>query len=482
MVTVSWGRHGNQKSEGLFILIRNFKPEAVEDLYTIIDIETTGNGLKGNKITEISIFKFDGNQVVDEFTSLVNPEAPIPHFITGLTGIDDQMVQHAPTFQQIADTILEMTKDCIFVAHSVNFDYGVIKEEFKRLGTSFSRKKLCTVRLSRKLIPGLQSYSLGKLCRALDVPLTDRHRARGDAHATVLLFKILLAKEGAEPIFKSFLNARSQEATLPPLLPKSVVDAIPQAPGIYFFKDKKGAIIYVGKAINLKKRVLGHFYDKSNHEIKMCREIADIDFELSGSELMALLMESAAIKSHYPPFNRAQKKKRNQYAIFSYEDRKGIVHLAFNPLKNVSNPLMVFTNLTECRGYLEQLCIAYGLCPKYCHLQATNGPCNHYKSNGCSGICSGDTTVIEYNGRVTTLLDQLQVPKETYLIERKGRNPNEKAFILIENGDYKGYGFVENDVQITGHADLEAYLIPQQNTVEVQRILRSSLKQITPLV
>ena len=158
-------------------------------MYTIIDIETTGNGIKGNRITEIAIFKYDGRQVVEEFTSLVNPECPIPYFITGLTGIDDQMVARAPLFSEIAETILELTRDSIFVAHSVNFDYGVIKEEFRQIGVDFIRKKLCTVRLSRRLIPGLRSYSLGKLCSAIDIPILDRHRARGDAQATVLLFE-----------------------------------------------------------------------------------------------------------------------------------------------------------------------------------------------------------------------------------------------------------------------------------------------------
>ena len=173
-------------------------------MYTIIDIETTGNGIKGNKITEISIFKYDGNQIVDEFTSLVNPQCPIPYFITGLTGIDDQMVQNAPIFHEIANTVQSITEGCIFVAHSVNFDYGVIKEEFRQIGIDFNRKKLCTVRLSRKLIPGLRSYSLGKLCSAIQIPLVDRHRARGDAHATVLLFEKLLEQPDADSIFKKF--------------------------------------------------------------------------------------------------------------------------------------------------------------------------------------------------------------------------------------------------------------------------------------
>lgn len=224
-----------------------------ENLYCIVDIETTGNSIKGSKITEISIFKFDGNTIVDEFTTLVNPLSEIPFFITRLTGIDNEMVRDAPIFENIADRILEITKNTVFVAHSVNFDYNIIKNELANVGRDFNRKKLCTVRLSRKLLPGYHSYSLGKLCSSLEIPLTDRHRARGDAHATVLLFKRLLHSKGATGVIKDFLNARHQEATLPTSLPREVFMKLPQKPGVYYFKDKKGKIIYVGKAINIKK-------------------------------------------------------------------------------------------------------------------------------------------------------------------------------------------------------------------------------------
>lgn len=445
-------------------------------MYTIIDIETTGNGIKGNKITEISVFKFDGQKIVDEFTSLVNPECEIPYFITGLTGIDNQMVAKAPTFEEIGQSILEITKDCVFVAHAVNFDYGVIKEEFRKIGVDFSRKKLCTVRLSRKLFPGFKSYSLGKLCNGLSIPLTDRHRARGDAHATALLFQMLLQQPRAQVVLSTFLNARSQEATLPPLLSKTVITNLPAKPGVYYFKDKNGEIIYVGKAINIKKRVLGHFYNKSNHEIQLCKEIAAIDYELSGSELLALLMESAAIKEHYPKFNRAQKRNIKQFAIFNYEDRKGIQHLAFDVLKVVSNPLIIFSNQAECRTYLENLCQSLALCPKYCHLQLTPGPCNHYKAKNCGGICKSEERIEDYNNKVTKAIEQMTENDGLKIIEQSGRNKNEKAFIVLEDGHYRGYGFVNNAEQINTKDELLAHLIPQKNTAETQRILVNSLK------
>jgi DNA polymerase-3 subunit epsilon len=442
-------------------------------LYTIVDIETTGNGIKGNRITEISIFKYDGQEVVDEFTTLVNPECEIPFFITGLTGIDNAMVRNAPRLHEVADQILEITQDTIFVAHSVNFDYNVIKHEFKGIGLDFTRKKLCTVRLSRTLFPGYNSYSLGKLCSSLGIPLVDRHRARGDAQATVLLFKKLLGQDESQTVIKTFLNSRSQEATLPPSLPKKVFDALPNRPGVYYFKNNLGKIIYVGKAINIKKRVLGHFYDKSTKEIQLCQATADIDFELSGSELLALLMESNAIKKYYPIYNRAQKLTLQQYGIFSYEDRNGILHLAFNKLKSVPDPLITFHNTTDCRLYLEEICKTYQLCAKYCHLQENVTSCSHYRVPNCTGICRGTESALLYNEKVGKAIDYMQTRKEDFIIKEKGRHLEEHAFIMVQNDVYQGYGFVPIDQEIGSIEDLRGYMVSTKNTVEARGIIRS---------
>ncbi|MGB7395437.1 MAG: exonuclease domain-containing protein [Pricia sp.] len=446
-------------------------------MYCIVDIETTGNSLRGSKITEISIFKYDGHEIVDEFTSLVDPERDIPYFITRLTGIDNDTVRDAPTFDQIADDILKITEGTIFVAHSVNFDYNIIKNELRNVGRSFSRKKLCTVRLSRKLIPGYHSYSLGKLCSARGIPLTDRHRARGDAHATTLLFGQLLRAHGADKVFKAFLNARSQEATLPSALPRETFEGIPAKPGIYFFKDAKGKIIYVGKAINLKKRVLGHFYDKSNKEVRLCAETADISFELSGSELVALLMESAAIKKHYPIYNQAQKKRIHPYGIFAYEDRSGIRHLAFNKLKMAPNAKVVLYSPTDCRLYLEQICEKFGLCPKFCHLQESVKTCSHFRLSSCGGICRDSETVSDYNTKVALAMEYMVSEKEDYMIKEKGRHLDEDAFVMVSNNRYLGYGFVEKEMGLGSLADVEAFLIPQKNTLETERIIKSHLNR-----
>lgn len=446
-------------------------------MYTIIDIETTGNGVKGNRITEISIFKYDGHEVIDEFTSLVNPQCPIPAFITGLTGIDNDMVRNAPLLEEIIPQINAITADTIFVAHSVNFDYNVIKNEFKLLGHDFSRKKLCTVRLSRKLLPGYNSYSLGKLTAALGIPLTDRHRARGDAHATVLLFHKLLRAENSEKVFKLFLNSKSQEATLPPGLPKEEYLKLPTTPGVYYFKDQKGKIIYVGKAKNIKKRVLGHFYDKKTKEITLCAETTSLDFEETGNELIALLKESAEIKHHYPKYNSAQKRSIQQYGIFSYEDRNGIIHLAFNKIKMTPNPLAICYSPTEARQYLETLCSTFELCPKYCHLQENVAVCSHYKIKQCIGICSDLQMINEYNDRVKDALTSLKEVQTDVFIKIKGRTADENAFVFIQENNYSGYGFVPKETPIQQPKDLETFIVRQKNTLETQRIIESYLRK-----
>jgi len=177
-------------------------------LFTIIDIETTGSVYKHGKITEIAIFQHNGQKITNSFSTLINPEINIPQFITRLTGISNDMVKNAPRFYEVAKKIIELTEGCTFIAHNVNFDYSFVREEYKRLGYAFNRKKLCTVQLSRKLLPGHSSYSLGNLCSELGITINDRHRAEGDAIATVKLFELLLEKNRISGDIKSINNLK----------------------------------------------------------------------------------------------------------------------------------------------------------------------------------------------------------------------------------------------------------------------------------
>jgi DNA polymerase III subunit epsilon len=440
--------------------------------FAITDIETTGMGIQGNKITEIAIFIHDGKKVVDTYHTLINPECNIPFAINQLTGINNTMVAKAPKFFEIAKKVIEITRDCIFVAHNVNFDYNIIHKEFSELGYPFKRKKLCTIRLSRKLIPGLPSYSLSKLCASQGIIINDRHRATGDAEATTILFEKLLRLDNNK-VFESFLKTRSRQGTLPPLLPKNIFDELPEQTGVYYFKDNKGDIIYVGKAINIKKRVLSHFYDKKNKEVALCQQTADITYEITGSELVALLLESAEIKHYFPLYNRAQRRTNESFGIFFYEDRSGIIHLTYNRLKMISKPLVKCYNIVECRLFLEQLCEKHNLCPKYCHLQTNVSSCFHYQIKKCKGICRDQESKEKYNSRVLQAVSNFNFDSKNFVLTEKGRNHKEKAFVLVEKGTYKGFGYMGKNKNFTTLNDYLSVTIEQKDNRDVQRIINS---------
>ena len=450
----------------------------MDKLYTVVDIETTGNGPKGQKITEISIFVFDGKKVVNEYTTLVNPEQNIPAFITNLTGITNAMVRNEPKFYEIAKKVEEITKDTIFVAHNVNFDFNIIQAEFKSLGFDFKRKKLCTVRLSRKIIPGLKSYSLGNICTDENIPINGRHRAKGDAEATTELFRRLLERDTNFTI-NSFLNPRSRQATLPPLLDKEVVDNLPEKHGVYYFKNLDKAVIYVGKANNIKQRVISHFYDKKQKEQKMCLETAHISFTETGSELLALLHESSEIKHIYPKYNRAQRRAGEAVGLFSYEDQKGIIHLAYNRLKLAPNAMTKYYSVAEARNHLEYLCKEFNLCPKYCHLQTNVSSCFHYQLKECKGICCNREPVKDYNSRVQKAIKSIGIGADNLVIKEKGRTENEIGFALILNGIYRGFGYLKltQDIKLKKPEEYQFFVEPKKDNKDVQRIVGSYLKK-----
>jgi DNA polymerase-3 subunit epsilon len=215
-------------------------------MYAIVDIETTGGSARTEKITEIAIYLHDGNQITGEYVTLINPERNIPYFITNLTGITNEMVEDAPRFYEIAKTIVELTEGRTFVAHNARFDYSFIRQEFKSLGFNYKRNILDTVALSRKLIPGHSSYSLGNICKDLNIMINGRHRAAGDAHATVKLFEILVAKDAELSDSKSGLIRNTKVSKLNPKLDINKIDAIPDVPGIYYFYNENGNLIYIG--------------------------------------------------------------------------------------------------------------------------------------------------------------------------------------------------------------------------------------------
>ena len=413
-------------------------------MYAIVDIETTGGNAGSGSITEIAILISDGKSILDSYTTLVNPLQPIPLFIEKLTGISDEMVSNAPTFSAIAKEVHELLQDKIFVAHNVNFDYSFIAHQLNQQGYRFNTRKLCTVRLSRKVFEDLPSYSLGNLCRSLDIQVKNRHRAMGDAAATTELFhRIVEADRGL--LIKSMLKKGSGDGYLPIHLSSDDLEQMPDRPGIYYFHDVKGKIIYVGKAKRLRKRVISHFSnnDVSKRKQDLMRMVHKISFKESGNELMMSVMESIEIKRIWPLFNRSQKKFENRFGICSYVDQRGVLRLGVVKKKKHLVLHTSFPYQLDGMRLLNKLAREHKLCPKMCFLQVETIECVGQEEDFCEGICSNDENLDRYNKKVTKVIADLQTLNPTIAVFGEGRKPNEKSCILIGKNDFLATGFIE---------------------------------------
>ena len=270
--------------------------------YAVLDIETTGGSYNEEGITEVAIHLFDGHDVIDSFISLVNPEREIQPFVVQLTGISNKMLRNAPKFYEIAKRIVEMTDGSVLVAHNAGFDYRVLKNEFNRLGYDFDLPTLCTVELSQKLIPDQETYSLGKLCRAIGIPVSDRHRANGDALAALKLFEILLQKDQELEIVKKTIREGNKRDLSDRLL--GLLDEVPDASGLVYFHRYNGDVLYVGKGKNMKKHVNQIFLRTSKRHLALVKEMQSLSFELTGNELISRLKYQEELLIHKPRFNR----------------------------------------------------------------------------------------------------------------------------------------------------------------------------------
>ncbi|MEN9744832.1 MAG: hypothetical protein RL640_670 [Bacteroidota bacterium] len=416
-------------------------------MYAIVDIETTGGNAGTGSITEIAIIITDGNSILDTYTSLVNPLQPIPLFIEKLTGINDAMVSKAPTFSQIAKDVYELLQDKIFVAHNVNFDYSFISHQLNQQGYKFNARKLCTVRLSRKAFEDLPSYSLGNLCRSLDIQVKNRHRAMGDAEATTRLFHLIVEADRGL-LIKSMLKKGSGDGYLPIHLSSDDLEQMPNNPGIYYFHDEKGKIIYVGKAKRLRKRVISHFSnnDVSKRKQDLMRMVHKISFKEAGNELMMSVMESIEIKRIWPLFNRSQKKFENRFGICSYTDQRGIMRLGVVKKKKNLITHTSFPYHLDGLRLLNQLSRSHKLCPKMCFLQLETINCVGQEENFCEGICTNNEDVHEYNKKVIKVLSSIQSLNPTLAVFGEGRQANEKSCILIGKNDFLATGFIEENL------------------------------------
>lgn len=446
-------------------------------LYAIIDIETTGMDPRKAGITEIAIMLYDGKALVDSYTTLINPEKAIPWEITRLTGIDNDMVKDAPKFYEVAKKIVELTEGAIFVAHNVRFDYGFIQQAFRRLGYTYTRKQLCTVRLSRKLNPGFKSYSLGALCNRLNIPNNAAHRAWGDASATLQLFKILTENEledGIPLTLKSEIAANK----LPPNLAPDIVDALPTETGVYYFYDKTGSLLYIGKSNSIRKRVLSHFSEahKSSRKMRMIQQMTNISYIETGSELIALLHENEEIKRHLPPFNRAQRRTHLKYGIFTETNKEGYITFSVDSLEVRKDPLSPYPERSSAEGALRRRAEEFELCLGLCGIASCrHTTCMYQQLKLCTGAGVGQEDAIKYNERAEAAIQHLKYGEASFLIITEGRTPEERSAVWIEHGLYRGFGYFEP--QYVEEDSIHECIDIKEETPDVRRIIQGYIRK-----
>jgi len=451
-------------------------------VYAIVDIETTGGSATRSRITEIAIYKHDGQKIVDEYQTLVNPCQDIPYNITKLTGIDNELVANAPLFFDVAKEIDAFLDGCVFVAHNVNFDYGFIKAEFERIGLSFRRKKLCTVRLSRKLLPGKYSYSLGKLCASEGIPLNNAHRAAADAKATAILFTQLM-KIDREGYIEKALNPLSLEGLMPPNMPKEDFIALPNKQGIYYMLNERKQVIYIGKAKDIKKRVHSHFSGNTNTKSKyhFVKNIFGIDFKVIPNTLLVDIIEATEIKKHWPIHNRSYKRITLNYGLFQYTDRNGYERFNSGRCGKHDKPIKSFKSLVELKGFLKEMIEDYNLCPRLSGLQPiSSGKCNYVEELDCRGACEGKEETSTYNLRVQQAVEEKVSRNTTYVLKEESQENAEQAVVLVENGRYKGYGKVPLSVDLMNVELVKSQLNTAYDDQDMSIIVNAWLKKSKP--
>lgn len=430
-------------------------------MYAIVDIETTGSHPENNGITEIAIILHNGTGVEGRYETLINPGYKIPSYITYLTGISNETVAAAPVFPDVALNIFNLLSNRIFIAHNVNFDYTFIRHHLMQNGYHWLPKKLCTLKLSRKAFPGLQKYGLGHLCKTFEIPVVNRHRAGGDADATAILFQKILTA-GGEKLIKDFLKKDNHEQILPPNLSKENINKLPYVPGVYYFHDAKGKIIYVGKAKCLKKRVLSHFtgLNTGKKRQEFLRNIYEVTFTECPTEFTAFILESIEIKKYWPEYNFSQKKVEQFYGIYLFEDSAGFMRLAIDKKRKHTEPVASFALLGDAHRTLWKLVKEFELHPSLCFLQKQ------------SFVPRGFEPVV-YNEKIKRAVAYLQQNLGTFAIVEPPVTGNQQSCVLVENGKFYGMGLLPHNNDSYDSMHLKNYLTMYPENEMIRTLVKS---------
>jgi DNA polymerase III subunit epsilon len=427
-------------------------------VFAVIDVETTGGQLYEDRITEIAIYKTDGNQIIDSYSTLVNPGRKIMPFVVKLTGITDDMVSGAPSFAEVADIIDEFTRDTVFVAHNIAFDYSVVKREFKRIGKSFKRNTLCTVKLSQKTLKNQPSYSLGNLCENLGIQINSRHIAAGDAEATVLLFHKIIEDVGLENLRKNETDF-GQLAELKGAITQEMIDTLPEDPGIFRFLDEQGKVLYLKSAKNIYTEASGFLINeaKNPHFDGLFEKIHKIDSTVINSFLISQLQEIEEIRKLKPRFCKSAYTR--PYPIGIYENSELDKKSLYVERSPNGRALWRFQTEKGAHKFLKSFI-------KHFQLQ------NHNPADK-----SNPEALRNHNIRLNEALAQKLYPYRNFFLVREVPFANVVYLVYVEDFVYQGFAEIDMDIYDASTEAMKDSIVICDNNPFVQRILQNYIRK-----
>jgi len=437
-------------------------------MYAIIDVETTGGSPSIDRVIEIAVIVFDGSNIIEQYSSLVNPRRNIDKYVTQLTGITDKMVKDAPVFEEIKDKILQMTEGNIFVAHNVKFDYGMMRSEYKRLGIDFVRKHIDTVTLSQKVLPGFSSYSLGSLCDSLGIVIENRHRALGDAEATVKLLDIILKQNTSKKHIEIELNHGIDPAILPPNITLGELEKLPEEAGVFYFKDSNDKVLFIDASKNVRREVI-KFFNKAEGlpERQISHQaITQIDYQATGNELIARLWAYHELRESAPPFNKKPKDYKFSHGIYITTDSEGFKHLQVERLDYPEGEVALkFQGKGTAIKVLHKIILEGHLQVQFSLLKKMTDPeqRENFKKS--------------YNEKVEKTVRKYLYKNTNFFIVGDGRRPDENSVVWIENSNYRGFGYICPELSEINVENLMASIKPQTDDLEIQKIIRQELRK-----
>lgn len=423
-------------------------------MYSVVDIETTGGKSSTNRITEIAIVKTDGKQIIEQFSSLVNPTRSIDKFVAKLTGITDEMVADAPLFEDLIEKINQLTKDTIFVAHNVGFDYSILKKEYRRVGKVFRKNTLCTVKLSRKTLKNQNSYSLGSLAENLGITIKNRHRALGDAEATAHLLHHIIQQE-SEDVVLNETAYQTQQIEFKGEITNDIIEELPEEPGTFRFLNREGKILYVGFAKNIFAEVTKFLTKeiKQTTYFGLFENMFSIDFEMFNSYFMAQLYAIAEIQKYKPIHNKANLYKQLNIGVFEQKNQlqQGAFSIENIKKENTQNALWYFANKSSAKRFLTKL-------NKKIKVPTFKGNQEQFDQ--------------QYQQGIEKILKEELYPMRNFFIIREVSFENKAYLVWVEDFIYKGYGVIDLEKFKPEVALLKQHIRPQRNTSQAQKLIK----------